>query len=284
MPGSIAACSTSRPRSSAGAAWTPDADGCRARRARGLIQAQAAAVDLATAEPAWGERRRRPDRAARRGDPRARIHPDPARPARGRRSRPARGARRPAAVDRRGGAWRPARARGDRGAGRWATPETALTLAGPTAGDRRWPCCASWPAPTACWPRTTRSPAILHALDGRFIRPAPGGDLLRTPAVLPTGPQPARLRPLPHPQRLRGAGRRAAGGSGCSPATRPTATRLPETVAIVLWGTDNLKTEGGPIAQALALIGARAALRQLWPPRRRRADPAGGARPAARST
>jgi magnesium chelatase subunit H len=28
-------------------------------------------------------------------------------------------------------------------------------------------------------------------------------------------------------------------------------------VAIVLWGTDNLKTEGSPIAQALALIGAR---------------------------
>jgi magnesium chelatase subunit H len=32
---------------------------------------------------------------------------------------------------------------------------------------------------------------------------------------------------------------------------------LPETVAIVLWGTDNLKSEGGPIAQALALLGAR---------------------------
>ena len=30
-------------------------------------------------------------------------------------------------------------------------------------------------------------PAILQALDGRFIRPAPGGDLLRTPAILPTG-------------------------------------------------------------------------------------------------
>jgi len=29
------------------------------------------------------------------------------------------------------------------------------------------------------------------------------------------------------------------------------------TIAIVLWGTDNLKTEGGPIAQALALMGAR---------------------------
>jgi magnesium chelatase subunit H len=32
---------------------------------------------------------------------------------------------------------------------------------------------------------------------------------------------------------------------------------LPETVAIVLWGTDNLKTEGAPMAQAMALMGAR---------------------------
>jgi len=32
---------------------------------------------------------------------------------------------------------------------------------------------------------------------------------------------------------------------------------LPESIAVVLWGTDNLKTEGGPIAQVLALIGAR---------------------------
>jgi magnesium chelatase subunit H len=31
---------------------------------------------------------------------------------------------------------------------------------------------------------------------------------------------------------------------------------LPESIAMVLWGTDNLKTEGGPIAQALALMGA----------------------------
>jgi magnesium chelatase subunit H len=32
---------------------------------------------------------------------------------------------------------------------------------------------------------------------------------------------------------------------------------LPETIAIVLWGTDNLKTEGSPMAQAMALMGAR---------------------------
>ena len=32
---------------------------------------------------------------------------------------------------------------------------------------------------------------------------------------------------------------------------------MPESIAMVLWGTDNLKTEGAPIAQVLALLGAR---------------------------
>ena len=32
---------------------------------------------------------------------------------------------------------------------------------------------------------------------------------------------------------------------------------LPESIAMVLWGSDNLKTEGGPIAQALHLMGAK---------------------------
>ena len=31
---------------------------------------------------------------------------------------------------------------------------------------------------------------------------------------------------------------------------------LPESIAMVLWGSDNLKNEGAPIAQALALMGA----------------------------
>ncbi len=98
-------------------------------------------------------------------------------------------------------------------------------------------------------------PALLHALDGRFVRPAPGGDLLRTPDVLPTGRNLHGFDPfhIPSVFAVRDGARQAArllerhmsdGGA------------LPETVALVLWGTDNLKTEGGPIAQALALIGA----------------------------
>jgi magnesium chelatase subunit H len=112
--------------------------------------------------------------------------------------------------------------------------------------------CAAMDAALA---RETELPAILHALDGGYIRPAPGGDLLRTPEVLPTGRNLHGLDPFRIPsaaaiqdgarQADRLLARHAADGNG-----------LPETVAMVLWGTDNLKTEGGPIAQALWLIGA----------------------------
>jgi len=97
---------------------------------------------------------------------------------------------------------------------------------------------------------------ILRALDGRFVRPAPGGDLLRTPAILPTGRNLHGFDPfrLPSAFALKDGARQAerliqrhAGENGA----------LPETIALVLWGTDNLKSEGSPIAQALALIGAR---------------------------
>ena len=50
---------------------------------------------------------------------------------------------------------------------------------------------------------------------------------------------------------------------------------------MVLWGTDNLKSEGGPIAPGAGADGRAAALRQLRPPRRRRAGAAGRARPPA---
>jgi magnesium chelatase subunit H len=39
--------------------------------------------------------------------------------------------------------------------------------------------------------------------------------------------------------------------------SRADGLALPESVAMVLWGTDNLKSEGGAIAEALALLGAR---------------------------
>ena len=99
-------------------------------------------------------------------------------------------------------------------------------------------------------------PSILHALDGKFVRPAPGGDLLRTPAILPTGRNLHGFDPFRIPsafavqdgalQAQRLIDKHVAEGHG-----------LPASVAIVLWGTDNLKNEGAPIGQALALLGAK---------------------------
>ncbi len=96
--------------------------------------------------------------------------------------------------------------------------------------------------------------AILHALDGGFLRPAPGGDLLRTPEVLPTGRNVHGFDPFRIPSAY-------AIKEGTAQAERLIARHVadgnsyPESIAVVLWGTDNLKSEGGPIAQAMALLG-----------------------------
>jgi magnesium chelatase subunit H len=98
-------------------------------------------------------------------------------------------------------------------------------------------------------------PSILRALEGRYIMPAPGGDLLRSMDVLPTGRNLHGFDPFKLPSAF-------AVQDGMRQARRlldrhlAEGNQLPETVAMVLWGTDNLKTEGSPIAQALALMGA----------------------------
>jgi magnesium chelatase subunit H len=97
---------------------------------------------------------------------------------------------------------------------------------------------------------------LLTALDGRYVHPGQGGDLLRTPEILPTGRNLHGFDPFRIPSAY-------AVKDGALQAERLLARHtqdgnaLPETIAIVLWGTDNLKNEGGPIGQVLALLGAR---------------------------
>ena len=103
--------------------------------------------------------------------------------------------------------------------------------------------------------KDTEVAAMLRALDGRFIRPAPGGDILRTPAVLPTGRNMHGFDPFRIPSSF-------AVKDGAKQAQllldrhMADGNALPESIAMVLWGSDNLKNEGAPIAQALALMGA----------------------------
>ena len=101
----------------------------------------------------------------------------------------------------------------------------------------------------------TEVAALLRALDGRFIKPAPGGDILRTPEVLPTGRNLHGFDPFKIPSAF-AVKDGAAQAQLLLERAMQDSGKLPESIAIVLWGSDNLKSEGGPIAQALALMGA----------------------------
>ncbi|MEG4244388.1 cobaltochelatase subunit CobN [Microcoleus sp. MON2_D6] len=97
---------------------------------------------------------------------------------------------------------------------------------------------------------------LLRGLNGEYILPAPGGDLLRDGAgVLPTGRNIHALDPyrMPSP---------AAYERGREIARKIIDKHLeeqgnyPETVAVMLWGLDAIKTRGESIGILLELVGA----------------------------
>ncbi|MGR3485398.1 MAG: cobaltochelatase subunit CobN [Paracoccaceae bacterium] len=97
---------------------------------------------------------------------------------------------------------------------------------------------------------------LMAALGARYVPPAPGGDLTRGPQVLPAGRNIHAFDPfrMPTEAALRDGARQAELLLRTHAATGGA---LPRTVALVLWGSDNIKSDGGPIGQALALMGAR---------------------------
>ena len=92
-------------------------------------------------------------------------------------------------------------------------------------------------------------------MDGHYIAPAAGGDVMRNPDVLPTGRNLHGFDPFRIPSVF-------AVQDGAKQAQKivekymADGNTIPESIAIVLWGSDNLKSEGGQIGQALALMGA----------------------------
>jgi magnesium chelatase subunit H len=92
---------------------------------------------------------------------------------------------------------------------------------------------------------------LMRALSAEYISPVPGGDLLRSPEIVPTGRNIHAFDPFRMPTAF--AMRDGAVQAQKILDAHPT---LPRTVAMVLWGSDNIKSDGGPIAQALALMGA----------------------------
>lgn len=93
-------------------------------------------------------------------------------------------------------------------------------------------------------------PALMTALNAQFIAPVPGGDVIRAPEILPTGRNIHAFDPFRMPTAFA-----MRDGALQADELLKTHATLPRSVALVLWGSDNIKSNGGPIAQALALMG-----------------------------
>lgn len=92
---------------------------------------------------------------------------------------------------------------------------------------------------------------LMRALAGRYIAPVPGGDLIRSPEVLPAGRNIHAFDPFRMPTAFA-----MVDGAAQAQLLLDTHPTLPRSVALVLWGSDNIKSDGTPISQALALMGA----------------------------
>lgn len=98
---------------------------------------------------------------------------------------------------------------------------------------------------------------LLHGLAGGYILPSPGNDVVRNDGIVPTGRNIHALDPYRVPT--------PAAVTAAHELVRQMLQRLtqeqgslPETIAMVLWGTDNLKSDGEGVAQCFDLLGVRA--------------------------
>ncbi|BAU15516.1 magnesium chelatase, H subunit [Leptolyngbya sp. NIES-3755] len=99
--------------------------------------------------------------------------------------------------------------------------------------------------------------ALLTALEGEYILPGPGGDPIRNPDVLPTGKNIHALDPQSIPTAAAVKSARIVVDRLIARQCAENGGAYPETIACVLWGTDNIKTYGESLAQILWMVGVR---------------------------
>ncbi|MBD2258402.1 magnesium chelatase subunit H [Pseudanabaena sp. FACHB-2040] len=98
---------------------------------------------------------------------------------------------------------------------------------------------------------------LLKALEGEYVLPGPGGDPIRNPDVLPTGKNIHALDPQSIPTTAAVQSARIVVERLLERQRQENGGRYPETIATVLWGTDNIKTYGESLAQMLWFVGAK---------------------------
>ncbi|KAL3339131.1 hypothetical protein AABB24_027984 [Solanum stoloniferum] len=99
--------------------------------------------------------------------------------------------------------------------------------------------------------------SLKQALEGKYVEPGPGGDPIRNPKVLPTGKNIHALDPQAIPTTAALQSAKIVVERLLERQKVDNGGKYPETVALVLWGTDNIKTYGESLAQVMWMIGVR---------------------------
>jgi len=99
--------------------------------------------------------------------------------------------------------------------------------------------------------------SLMKALDGEYVLPGPGGDPIRNPDVLPTGKNLHALDPQSIPTAAAVQSAKVVVDRLLDRQKADNGGAYPETIACVLWGTDNIKTYGESLAQIMWMIGAK---------------------------
>ncbi|HIK05402.1 MAG TPA: magnesium chelatase subunit H [Trichormus sp. M33_DOE_039] len=99
--------------------------------------------------------------------------------------------------------------------------------------------------------------ALLKGLEGEYVLPGPGGDPIRNPDVLPTGKNIHALDPQSIPTAAAVQSAKIVVDRLLARNKAENNGNWPETIACVLWGTDNIKTYGESLAQIMWMVGVR---------------------------
>jgi magnesium chelatase subunit H len=99
--------------------------------------------------------------------------------------------------------------------------------------------------------------AMLKALEGEYVLPGPGGDPIRNPDVLPTGKNIHALDPQSIPTTAAVKSAKIVVDRLLARQRAENEGKWPETIACVLWGTDNIKTYGESLAQIMWMVGVK---------------------------
>jgi magnesium chelatase subunit H len=98
---------------------------------------------------------------------------------------------------------------------------------------------------------------LLQGLEGEYVLPGPGGDPIRNPDVLPTGKNIHALDPQSIPTEAAVKSAKVVVDRLLAKQMQDNDGQYPETIACVLWGTDNIKTYGESLAQIMWMVGVK---------------------------